>query len=87
MVPPDLKEAVYEAVKRRGKVVDETWAEWWRAQAQAEAAVMRKLGHPDLMIDRKLDHEMAFADQLEARARSREQSTTQIGLDLGDSEG
>jgi len=86
MVPPDLKEAVYETARRRGKAVDETWADWWRAQAQAEAAVLRQLGGEEDQIARKLRREMAFAQTLEDRAIRKANQASQLGLDLDDTE-
>lgn len=69
MVPADIQREVYDTVGLRAKTIDSTWAPWWRAQARAEAAVLRKL-HPDRggAIDRKLAKEMAFAAKLEGKS-------------------
>jgi len=67
-VPPSLQAEVYRTVKLRGHGCDETWAPWWRAQAQAIAHVAF-LSHPDeAKRDAYLAREMRFADELEARA-------------------
>jgi len=43
MVPDDQQALVYETLKTRGARVDETWAPWWRAQAEATRTVMQKV--------------------------------------------
>jgi hypothetical protein len=64
-VPPDLATEVYRTVKLRGRLIDETWAPWWRAQARAIAHVAF-LVHPDeSKRDRYLEREMDIANQME----------------------
>lgn len=41
MVPKADQRQVYATVRQRGRHVDKTWAPRWRAQAEAEAAVLR----------------------------------------------
>lgn len=77
MVPDDLKREVYATVKQRDKTVNKTWAAWWRAQAQATVAVLRKaqrdepgvvwFAGDDEAIKRWETREMAFAETLEAK--------------------
>ncbi len=69
MVPGDVKREVYDTVSWRGRTVDKSWAPWWRAQAEAEAAVLRKTC-PQLeeRIARRLTKAHAFADVLEGRS-------------------
>lgn len=38
-VPEDMAEEVYRTVKLRARVIDASWAPWWRAQAKAIAHV------------------------------------------------
>ena len=67
MVPPDIQREVYATVRQRDMSgVDETWAPWWRAQAQATVAVLRKL-YPEQedRIARYEGKEMRFAGWLE----------------------
>lgn len=74
LVSPTTQAEVYRTVKLRGRAVDETWAPWWRAQAQAgyENAIARGLdGHaredaPPWSAKAYLDKELAFAAKLEA---------------------
>lgn len=66
-VPADLAAEVYRTVGLRGKLIDSSWAPWWRAQAKAIAHVAF-LVEPNVEArDRYLAHAMKFADQLEAR--------------------
>ncbi len=52
----------------RGRLVDSSWAPWWRAQAKAIAHVAF-LVHPDIeKRDRYLHNELKFADELEGHA-------------------
>jgi hypothetical protein len=66
LVPRLLQDEVYRTVKLRGKAIDESWAPWWRAQAQAIDAAAR-VTYPDEIprLDRILAREMAFADTLD----------------------
>lgn len=65
-VPRELQEAVYATVKLRNpEAVDASWAPWWRAQAQATAAVLRQLDHPEERIGRLLRRAEDFAATLE----------------------
>jgi len=65
-VPPGLAAEVYRTVRLRGKMIDASWAPWWRAQARAIAHVAF-LAHPDeAKRDRFLAREMDTADRLEA---------------------
>lgn len=68
MVPRDLQDEVYATVKKRGRYIDASWAPWWRAQAKATAAVLRKtrpVGDSE-RIDKWLAHEMDVASKMEA---------------------
>lgn len=66
MVPKELQDEVYRTVKLRGKSIDQTWAAWWRAQANAinHVAKIEKPEWPnhEMVLKRELD----FADQLES---------------------
>lgn len=66
MVPFELQREVYRTVELRGAHVDKTWAEWWRAQALAIAAVKSR---QDSKWDRRayIDREFQTADHLEKR--------------------
>lgn len=64
-VPPHLQREVYATVGKRGRVVDATWAPWWRASHQAIAAVAQDEGHGGERLDRWLAHALEFADRLE----------------------
>ncbi len=65
-VPPDIKSDVYRTVGLRGKLVDATWAPWWRAQSRAihHVAMLRE---PSPKGAAYLARELAFADKLEGR--------------------
>jgi hypothetical protein len=67
LVPQDLADEVYRTVVLRDKrVVDATWAPWWRAQAKAIAHVAF-LKEPNVeKRDRYLARELETADKLEA---------------------
>ena len=69
MVPPPLQDEVYRTVRLRGPRVNASWAPWWRAQAEATAAVGRQRdadSPKDLAaLERWLGREMKFADRLE----------------------
>lgn len=67
-VPAELQRDVYRTVKLRGGLVDESWAPWWRAQARAIDAALEAAGADADKRKRLLDHELAFADELEERA-------------------
>jgi hypothetical protein len=66
MVPRDLQLEVYATVGDRGSAIDASWAPWWRAQAQATAAVLRAIGKcDDEALESWLAKEMAVADAME----------------------
>lgn len=65
-VPADMQAEVYRAVKLRGRLVDATWAPWWRAQARATHHVAM-LRDPSERGVAWLERELAFAERLEAR--------------------
>lgn len=67
MVPKPLADEVYRTVALRGSDCDATWAPWWRAQANAIAAVGRQVYPNDTSVERWLKRELAIADQLEAK--------------------
>lgn len=66
--PSDLLAEVKRAVKLRGEgEPDASWAPWWRAQAEACAAIARV--NPPIVnfdIDLWLQHELDFAEELAA---------------------
>lgn len=67
LVPSSLQQEVYATVRKRNKgSVDASWAPWWRAQADATAAVLRRL-HPgeEERIAKWLAREHVVANQLE----------------------
>lgn len=66
MVPAELKREVIRTAGQRGAKRDASWAPWWRAQAQAVAAVQLQVD-PHAEISAKLDHAMRFAARLEGR--------------------
>lgn len=67
MVPRSIQTRVYATVKKRGKHVDASWAPWWRAQAEATAAVLRKTRpEAEAQIAKWLAHEMDVAAKMEA---------------------
>lgn len=67
LVPRKIQSKVYATVKKRGKFIDASWAPWWRAQAEATAAVLLKT-RPDAeaQIVKWLAHEMDVAAKMEA---------------------
>lgn len=67
LVPKDLQDEVYRTVGKRGKLIDETWAPWWRAQAKAIHAIMVAEGRDKERCDRWLEHEIQIADLMEKR--------------------
>lgn len=64
-VPADLAAEVYRTVGMRGRLIDETWAPWWRAQARAIAHVAFLTRPDEAKRDRYLAREMAVADAME----------------------
>ena len=65
-VPAKLAARVFSTVRKRDKdVIDATWAPWWRAQAEAIAAVARAEGAREDAVARYLAREHAFANRLE----------------------
>jgi hypothetical protein len=67
MVPKEMQDEVYRTVGMRGKLIDETWAPWWRAQANAIHAIMVAEGRDKERCDNWLVHEFAVADRMETR--------------------
>ena len=71
MVPGDVQHEVYRTVGKRGKCVDASWAPWWRAQAKAIDAVLRRehAEKPEVIsyCDKLIAKELAFANTLESR--------------------
>lgn len=85
MVPADLKDEVYRTVRMRGRNVDKTWAPWWRAQAEAEAALLRKLVPQDeARIAFRLAKAHRFADEIEGRRPAGEPDPSRDGSASGD---
>jgi len=64
-VSPRLQREVYRTVKMRGRLIDETWAPWWRAAHRAIVEVGMKCGIDQARLDKYLEREMDFADSLE----------------------
>lgn len=65
MVPKPLQDEVYRTVRLRARVIDATWAPWWRAQARAIAHVAFQ-EHPDeKKRDWYLKRAMQTADEME----------------------
>jgi hypothetical protein len=68
MVPRAIQTRVYATVKKRGRCVDASWAPWWRAQAEATEAVLRKTKpEAEAQIAKWFEHEMAVAAKMEAQ--------------------
>lgn len=76
MVPRELQSRVYATVKRRNPdAIDGTWAPWYRAQANASAAVLRREAElagqrgpeAETRITKWLEHELAVADHMEGK--------------------
>lgn len=72
MVPAEIAREVYATVGKRGARVDATWAPWWRAQAAATSAVLRKLNdtgdvETEARIQRYETKEATFVAYLERR--------------------
>ena len=67
LVPQDIAREVYRTVKLRGKVVDKSWAPWWRAQAKAIAHVAFLREQNTTKRDAYLAHAMTIADKMESR--------------------
>jgi hypothetical protein len=68
LVPPELQREVYATVGKRGKLIDATWAPWWRAQARAIHAIMQAEKRDPVGLEKWLAHELKVADQMEARS-------------------
>ncbi len=66
-VPPDIQVEVYRTVKLRGTHIDVSWAPWWRAQAQAIAAVAHMEQPGAARRDAYLAKEMRVADHMERK--------------------
>ncbi len=65
LVPPDLQAEVYRTVRLRGRVIDASWAPWWRAQARAIAHVAHLAEPNEARRDAYLEREMRVADEME----------------------
>lgn len=63
LVPADIQAEVYRTVGMRGRLVDETWAPWWRAQARAIAYN----AHAREPNEARRDEYIARADDFAAR--------------------
>jgi hypothetical protein len=66
-VPAAIQFEVSATVGQRGRVVDVSWAPWWRAQAKAIAHVAHLRDPNEARRDAYLARAMAFADTLETR--------------------
>lgn len=66
MVPKSLQDEVYRTVRLRGKRIDHTWAQWWKAQANAiyHVAMIDNPAWPK--HDKWLAHELNFSETLKA---------------------
>ena len=69
MVPGTMQATVYNTLKLRRRVIDGSWAPWWRAQATAIAYVAAKEG---MAVAAYFRREMAFADRLEQKQRAKD---------------
>lgn len=67
MVPADIQRDVYATVGKRGKLIDATWAPWWRAQTRAIHAIMKAEGRDPEKLAQWFDREMETARKLEVR--------------------
>lgn len=65
LVAPATQREVYRTVRLRGRVVDATWAPWWRAAHRAIYEVARAEGHGGERLERWHARQRAFAAQLE----------------------
>ncbi len=68
LVPADIQREVYATVGKRGKLIDASWAPWWRAQAKAIHAIMQAEGRDAEKLAKWFAHEMKVADQMEAKS-------------------
>lgn len=68
MVPLSMQAEVYRTLSMRGKLIDSSWAPWWRAQANAIHAIMVAEGRDKAACDRWLARELETAVKLEERA-------------------
>ena len=71
-VPPTIQAEVYNTVKLRNKLIDGSWAPWWRAQAKAIAYVAHLKSPNESARDRYLAKEYAFAERLEKKQADKE---------------
>lgn len=65
LVPKVIQDRVCATVTQRNSSIDASWAPWWRAQAQACAAVALAKGSNPAIVDRVLQRDLAFATKLE----------------------
>ncbi len=68
LVPAELQREVYATVGKRGKLIDASWAPWWRAQAKAIHAIMQAEGRDAEKLAKWFEREMKTADQMEGRS-------------------
>jgi hypothetical protein len=68
LVPPETQREVYATVGKRGKLIDASWAPWWRAQTKAIHAVMQAEKRDPERLAKWLEHELKIADLMEARS-------------------
>ena len=67
LVPDDIQREVYATVGKRGRLIDASWAAWWRAQTKATHAVMQAEGREPEKLARWFEREMRVADEMEKR--------------------
>lgn len=67
LVPADIQREVYATVGKRGKLIDASWAPWWRAQTKAIHAIMQAEGRDAEKLAKWFEREMKTADAMEAR--------------------
>jgi hypothetical protein len=67
LVPFEIQGEVYATVGKRGKLIDASWAPWWRARTKAIHAIMKAEGRDPERIERWFELAMRTADALEAR--------------------
>lgn len=69
MVPKPMQDEVYRTVKLRARLIDSSWAPWWRAAHKAIYHV-GKAEYPEwTKADAWLAMEERFADQLEGKGQ------------------
>ena len=81
LVPRKIQREVYRTIELRGRLIDETWAPWWRAAHEAIAAVALREGTwTKEQADAYLEKEHAIADRLEADAEDDDAKQTVLDL-------